>query len=201
MTQFESITQLNQFMPHGSCYLWQPDILWLHLISDSLIGISYLSLSLALLYFSQKGGTLPFKGTLLLFSSFIFACGLTHFMNIWTTWNPDYYLEGFVKALTAIVSLATAVLFWPLVHKALTLPNLFALQEANNRLEQEVRRREGVEQALRTQAEDLKKTNGELMETNRAMTGRELRMIELKQEVNELCQVLNRPLLYPHEVG
>ena len=195
----ESATTLSQFMPHGSCYLWQKDVLWLHVFSDFIIGISYFSIPLALLFFTKKGGRLPFKGTLLLFSAFIFACGLTHFMNMWTTWNPDYYSAGFLKMLTAIVSVATAVILWPLVRKALTLPNLFAMQEVNAQLQQEIHRREEIEQALRNKAEELTNTNKDLAMTNQLMTGRELRMIELKREVNDLRQALNRPIAYALE--
>ena len=29
------------FMPHGYCYLWFPEILWLHVLSDGLIALAY----------------------------------------------------------------------------------------------------------------------------------------------------------------
>ena len=28
----------SYFMPHGHCYLWIPTILWMHVLSDLLIG-------------------------------------------------------------------------------------------------------------------------------------------------------------------
>jgi hypothetical protein len=28
------------FMPHGYCYMWDPRIVWLHVISDSLIAVA-----------------------------------------------------------------------------------------------------------------------------------------------------------------
>ena len=40
------------FMPHGMCYQWQPDILALHIVSDSLIALAYFSIPPTLLYFS-----------------------------------------------------------------------------------------------------------------------------------------------------
>ena len=27
----------DSYMPHGHCYLWQPGVLWLHVIADGLI--------------------------------------------------------------------------------------------------------------------------------------------------------------------
>jgi PAS domain S-box-containing protein len=50
-----------------------------------------------------------------------------------------------------------------------------------------------IEAALRQKAADLLASNAELEQFNRAMVGRELRMIELKQEINELCRRLGEP--------
>ena len=52
----------------------------------------------------------------------------------------------------------------------------------------------------RKQAEDnLRRHAEELARFNRAMVDRELRMIELKKQVNELCARLGQPKLYPLE--
>jgi PAS domain S-box-containing protein len=56
----------------------------------------------------------------------------------------------------------------------------------------------GKEIAVREQAEEgLRAAYGELMRFNTAMVGRELRMIELKKEVNELCGGVGQPPRYP----
>src|SRR5881392_3534499 len=39
------------FMPHGHCYLWNQDLLTLHLVSDALITLAYFSIPFTLLYF------------------------------------------------------------------------------------------------------------------------------------------------------
>jgi PAS domain S-box-containing protein len=44
--------------------------------------------------------------------------------------------------------------------------------------------------------EKIQAANKELMRFNNAMVGRELRMIELKKEVNELCEVAGQPARY-----
>ncbi|MBA3612348.1 MAG: hypothetical protein H0W49_05410 [Nitrospirales bacterium] len=191
-----SFETLKGLMPHGMCFSWDPFLLGLHVISDSLIAISYFSIPLALLYFSKHGGKLPFKYLLGLFSAFIFACGMTHIFNIWTVWNPDYYLEGFLKIYTAGVSLLTAVVLWPVVFKIISTPNLFALLDSNRHLQQEIDKRRAVEQNLRNQADDLKEVNDELLQINRHMCGRELRILELKQEINRLSQSFGRPSPY-----
>lgn len=52
------------------------------------------------------------------------------------------------------------------------------------------------EKLLLEQQEQLKRSNEELLKFNQAATGRELKMIELKQEVNTLSKKLNQPEPY-----
>lgn len=66
---------------------------------------------------------------------------------------------------------------------------------ALDRLDKEARRQQ-AEAALRKHAEDLRARNEELERWHRATVGRELRMIELKQQVNELCRRLGEPPPY-----
>lgn len=63
------------FMPHGHCFFWRPDIVWLHLISDLLIVFAYFSIPLMLFYFVRKKAGVPFHWLFLLFAAFIFCCG------------------------------------------------------------------------------------------------------------------------------
>lgn len=57
----------------------------------------------------------------------------------------------------------------------------------------DITEREQVAEELRHHAADLSSRNEELRLFNRAAVGRELRMIELKQEVNALCERLGEP--------
>ena len=60
----------------------------------------------------------------------------------------------------------------------------------------DISERKQAEEALHHNAETLRARNEELEQFNLAMIGRELRMIELKQEINELCCRLGEPLRY-----
>ena len=50
----------SSFMPHGHCYLWNPGLIWLHVVSDSLIALAYFFIPVALIYFIQRRRDLPF---------------------------------------------------------------------------------------------------------------------------------------------
>jgi PAS domain-containing protein len=56
--------------------------------------------------------------------------------------------------------------------------------------------RKKAEEAVRKQAEELRERNHELIRFNSAAVGRELRMIELKQEVNQLCVCMGHSVRY-----
>ncbi|MCT7982508.1 ATP-binding protein [Laspinema sp. A4] len=110
------------FIPHGHCYLWKPSLVWLHVTSDTLIGVAYVAISSSLAYFVYKARkNIPFDWIFLAFGAFIIACGMTHFLSVWTLWNPTYWLSGNVKLLTAIASVTTALSLPPLIPKALKL--------------------------------------------------------------------------------
>lgn len=137
------------FVPHGHCYLWKPGLMGLHITSDALTAIAYYSIPLTLTYFVHKRQDLPFDWIFQLFSAFIIACGTTHLLEIWTLWHPAYWAAGAIKALTAGVSLYTAVALVPLVPKALSLPSPAQLAAANRELEREIAERKQIEESLR----------------------------------------------------
>jgi PAS domain S-box-containing protein len=84
-----------------------------------------------------------------MFGGFILACGTTHILGIWTLWRPVYWLDGSVKAITAGLSVATAVTLWPLLPKALCLPSPTQLKEINNDLQTQVAERDEAVAKLR----------------------------------------------------
>jgi hypothetical protein len=55
MTSFLSwLMSPQDYMPHGMCFLWQPELIALHVASDSLIALAYYSIPIALVYFVLK---------------------------------------------------------------------------------------------------------------------------------------------------
>ena len=97
------------------CYLWDPAVLWLNVISDSLIAATYYAIPFLLFYFARKRRDIGFQAIFIAFGLFILACGTTHVMGAVTVWTPVYRLEGVVKALTAVASLATLVMLLPMM--------------------------------------------------------------------------------------
>jgi hypothetical protein len=112
----------DNFMPHGHCYLWKPEILWLNVISDFIIVCAYFSIPILLTYLVYKTeAKLKFNWLFLLFSIFILACGTTHLMEIINVWNSEYFLAGIIKAITAIASILTAIALIPVIPQIIEL--------------------------------------------------------------------------------
>jgi PAS domain S-box-containing protein len=146
------------FMPHGHCFFWRPEVLWLNAGSDALIAAAYFAIPVALARVARGRRDLQMGGMALMFSAFIFACGLTHAMAVWTVWHPSYAVAGLVKLATAGISLATAVALWPLVPRILHIPSQRQLQDANAALSQEVEERRRAEQELQQLNQELRRT-------------------------------------------
>jgi signal transduction histidine kinase len=147
----------DQFMPHATCYLRNPKVIALHVSSDLLIGLAYVSISSTLAYLVFKASKgIPFHWMFLAFGLFIVSCGFTHFMEVWTVWSPVYWLAGYVKLITAAASVVTAVALFPLVPKIFALINSVKVSE---------QRRSDLKNAharLETQKADLELANREL---------------------------------------
>jgi PAS domain S-box-containing protein len=151
---------MANLMAHGFCFAWQPGLVWLHVLSDLFTGLAYYSIPVAMFYFAFKRRDLPFYGMFLLFALFIFSCGTTHFLAAYTIFVPAYWAEGVVKAVTAVISVVSAVLFIPLLPRAIAMPSLSRTLAENQLLNCELQARL---QELREKSEAVENSNRELL--------------------------------------
>ncbi|WP_225148289.1 PAS domain-containing sensor histidine kinase [Bradyrhizobium sp. NBAIM16] len=134
---FERLLDSSMLSPHGICLLWEPQLIWLHVVSDASIAAAYFSIPFALAILVTKRRDLKFGWVYWAFAIFIMACGLTHVLSIYTLWVPIYGIEGMLKAATAVASVFTAAALWPLLPKILTIPSPFELRQVQAALEEE----------------------------------------------------------------
>src|SRR3981189_2553595 len=139
----------QDYMPHGMCFLWQPELIALHVASDSAIALAYYSIPIALIYFVNKRTDLAFPTIFVLTGLFILACGTTHIMGVWTLWFPDYRLDGGIKAVTALLSIGTAIAIWKVMPLALAFALPAQVARANQLFGGEINQRQRAEAALR----------------------------------------------------
>jgi signal transduction histidine kinase len=153
--------ETNGFAPHGYCILWQPTLTRIYITADTLIGLSYVTISLTLAYLVYRArSAIPFHWVLLAFGVFILACGSGHFVDVWTLWTPMYWLSGTVKVITAVASVATAIVLPPLVPRAL------ALIEAAKTSDQRKKQLEIANQELQLEIAERERAELEIQRTN-----------------------------------
>ena len=133
-TGFSRLFDVDRFMPHGHCYMWDPAILWTSVISDSLIAAAYVAIPFTLVFqIMRKRKDLPFNWMFVCFGMFIVACGFTHIMEIITVWRPHYGAMAIVKAITAVASVPTAIILFRIAPKIVKLPTVDQMVEERSR--------------------------------------------------------------------
>lgn len=137
------------FMPHEHGHWWDPSSVSLHVVSDALIALSYLTIPITLTYIVWKRKDVPFDWIFFCFAAFILSCGATHVMEIVTLWKPAYWLSGLMKAVTAAVSVMTVILLVRLIPQILAVPSLNKMAEANDAFRKEALGRGLAEDSLR----------------------------------------------------
>ena len=120
---FVSVFDTAQFVPHGMCLLWRPDLLILHGGSDLLIALAYFAIPLIITGAKNRRPDLIDPSVARMFAAFITACALSHAGALLTLWFPAYALQGMVKLATAGVSIYTAIQLARIMPSFLNLPS------------------------------------------------------------------------------
>lgn len=181
---------MPDFMPHGYCFQWDPLVLWLHVISDGVIVLSYFCIPVALVYLARKRRDLPFNWIFWMFGLFIVGCGTTHLLEIWTIWHANYLLAGIVKAITAVASAATAVMLIPLIPKAIALPSGEQLHAVTYELRLQVVERERAEEKIASTQAEQQRVQAALAEHQCALEDLQLAQSALRQSQSQLTAII-----------
>jgi len=154
------MVSFERYVPSSHCYLWPAPLVSLHAVSDAMIAIAYFSIPMTLLPLVRQRPDHPLRQIFLLFSWLILASGISHALDIWTLWFPQYWLAGVVKALTALISLVAAVKLWEWVPQLMALRSPAALEKVNQQLSQEIEQRQQRQQMLQRVLEGTATTTG-----------------------------------------
>jgi PAS domain S-box-containing protein len=93
----------------------------LDLVTDLSIGLACAAIAFALIHFARRPTGLPYARVFVAFAVFIIADGATHLAAVWSVWQPSAWLATLLKIVTALASVAVALVLPPLVPKALGL--------------------------------------------------------------------------------
>jgi PAS domain S-box-containing protein len=148
MDELTGIVARAGFLPHGYCFQWSPGLLWAMVSADLAIALAYFSIPLVIASYARRRPQVNLGSLATLFAVFIFACGITHVLDVWTIWRPDYGLQTAGKVFTACASVLTAAVAWRLMPRLLAVPSADEMRIANEALRREVDRRHSAEDDL-----------------------------------------------------
>ena len=61
---------VNNFMPHGMCYLWRPELVGMHVIADLAIALAYFSIPIVIVLFLRRlNRPIPFRWAFVMFGA------------------------------------------------------------------------------------------------------------------------------------
>lgn len=150
---------MNNFLPHGICLSWQSNLILLHVLSDSIVAVSYLAIPIAMILLYIKRNDFSFWKTYLLFALFVFLCGLSHLTNIWVLWYPNYIFQGVIKAITASISLISGISIWKMLPDLINIPSAHQWRAKNDKLLLEIAAHKHTANILQNKIAEIESKN------------------------------------------
>lgn len=146
------------FPPRWQCGTWPAALGWLHIAGDLGIWSAYMAIPCAIAIFLARR-RLPLPGIAWLFIAFIASCGIGHLLEAVTFWLPLYRFTGAWKAITALLSWATALVIIWIMPRILRGPSM---KEIGLSLNEEMRERLRIQENLREVNTQLAKVHSDL---------------------------------------
>jgi two-component system, sensor histidine kinase len=99
----------GDYVPHGFCLAWDPDLMAVVVLSNGLIALAYPCVTIMLVLKATEPVPVMPRWIFWAYAAFILCCGVSHLLDDVTLWIPLYRLQSVVLAVTALVSLLAAV--------------------------------------------------------------------------------------------
>lgn len=120
----------------GACSGWTKELVLAHVAVDLCIWLAYMTIPLFLIRIVRNRKDIPFNLMFFLFALFIVGCGLTHLAGAITSFFPYYYMDFWIKAVTALASIGTAWVLWKEYPRIVSMPNPYTAVATIKRISQ-----------------------------------------------------------------
>ena len=111
----------NLFFSQGDCYDWKLALVWLHLVGNLAVALAFYSIPPLLIYEVRKHKDLLLPPKFWWLNAFVISCGTIYVLEVWSIWQPIYWLIGGIKIVTVIIFIVMANQIFPYIPKVLSL--------------------------------------------------------------------------------
>ena len=133
----------------------RPELSWLHLSADLMIGLAYLIMAGSVFYFVKKRRDLKHRSIFYSFALFCVLGSSIHFIDIGAPWYRLYGIQAYAKFFAAFFSLFAIFFLFRSIPKAMKLPNPRDVRESEEKLNLEIFNHRRSEESLKSLAREL----------------------------------------------
>lgn len=126
------------FLKRGECGDWPVELLWTMNCSDLVVGMCFLGIALVMAYVLWQRKDVPIRWLWMTLAVTTFFCGSTHLVTVAMTWWPAWWIDALMRAVAAVLCLATLIGFLVSVRKVLTLISPIQVLDEQSGLTEEV---------------------------------------------------------------
>jgi hypothetical protein len=120
-----SVIADDTYLPRGVVYNWQAIQVWGHFLTDSCLWVcSWLIPVQLMILWRRMPYTQGIQRTTLIvsFSVFVFGSGTTRVMDVINLWAHFYWVDLWIRSITALAAVTTVVMLWRIIPKKGALP-------------------------------------------------------------------------------
>lgn len=96
---------------------WQKPLIFASVIGDVLIVLAYIAIPLIMLQIRKEFSSFLARMGIMLLAVLMFSVSVLHIVEIVNIWTPFYWVETWLKMLTAYISISTAVYSIPVIKE------------------------------------------------------------------------------------
>src|SRR5262245_27342866 len=109
LADLRTLFSTETFMARGHSYLWTPSLVILEIATNALIALAAVAIGVALLRAAARARARGPRLAHGLLATLALGLAAVHALDVWVIWTPLYGIDVVVRAATAVVAVAAAI--------------------------------------------------------------------------------------------
>ncbi|SON56566.1 Phytochrome-like protein cph1 [Hartmannibacter diazotrophicus] len=147
----------EQVLSRGATMGWDPTLVWVHVVTESLIAFFLLLLCVGFAVFLRRRLERSFAGVFALFGLLFLALAITFAVDAASMWQPLHWSSTLARLVSALLVGIAAVLFWVMLPRFVLLPSRDDMTRVNAELARRVAENDAINLELAAMRGDLER--------------------------------------------